>query len=109
MIVEKKILPEYFVEVDKGNKTFEIRKDEDNIQAGDFLILREWDGEYTGNQVIREVTYVLRNCPEYGLMDGYCIIGMNCLGWKWYEPKVVCNQYGDNAVNIGRVENLKIE
>lgn len=74
--VTKKILPKYFKEVYAGNKTFELRKDEDDIQVGDLLLLREWDGtEYTGNEVLRIVKYVLRNVPEYGLAEGYCIIG----------------------------------
>lgn len=76
-IIEKKILPQYFRDVINGNKSFELRKDEDNIQSGDTLILKEWDGErYTGNQAARLVTYVLRDAVEYGLMDGYCIIGI---------------------------------
>ena len=55
-IVEKKILPEYFNAVIHDEKTFEIRKDEDNLQKGDTLILREWDGEkYTGRDNIRLV------------------------------------------------------
>ena len=73
--VRKKILPEYFNAVQEYRKNFELRKDEDNIQVGDELILEEWDGEYTGNYTWRKVTYVLRNVPEYGLKDGYCIIG----------------------------------
>ena len=74
--VEKKILPKYFKEVYAGNKRFELRKDEDNIQVGDRLWLREWNGKrYTGNGYITTVTYVLRNVPEYGLAEGYCIIG----------------------------------
>ena len=73
--VRKKILPEYFNAVQEYRKNFELRKDEDNIQIGDELILEEWDGEYTGNYTWRKVTYVLRNVPEYGLKDGYCIIG----------------------------------
>ena len=73
--VRKKILPEYFNAVQEYRKNFELRKDEDNIQIGDELILEEWDGEYTGNYTWRKVTYVLRNLPEYGLKDGYCIIG----------------------------------
>ena len=82
--VEKKILPKYFKEVDSGNKTFELRKDEDDLQVGDILVLREWDGEYTGKQLIREVTYVLRDCPEYGLMDGYCVLAIQNLWWdEW--------------------------
>lgn len=38
-LVEKKILPEFFDEVFYGNKKFEIRKDEDDIQVGDSLRL----------------------------------------------------------------------
>lgn len=75
--VEKKILPLYFKLVCMGKKNFELRKDEDDIQAGDTLLLKEWSEEtgYTGFRVSKVVTYVLRNVPEYGLMDGYCIIG----------------------------------
>jgi len=83
MIHRKKILPEYYKDVVSGEKTFEIRKDEDNIQVGDILVLEEFDGEkYTGFGTERVVTYVLRNCPEYGLMDGYCIIGMQPMWWE---------------------------
>ena len=74
-IIRKKILPEYFEAVQENRKKFELGKDEDNIQVGDELILEEWDGEYTGRYTNRKVTYVLRNVPEYGLKDGYCIIG----------------------------------
>lgn len=56
-------------------KKFEIRKDEDDIQVGDLIVLEEWNGEYTGQALRRYVKYVLRGVPEYGLMDGYCIIG----------------------------------
>lgn len=75
-IVEKKILPEYFNAVIHDEKTFEIRKDEDNLQKGDALILREWDGEkYTGRETSRNISYILRDVPEYGLMPGYVIFG----------------------------------
>lgn len=75
-IVEKKILPEYFNAVINGEKTFEIHKDEDNLQKGDALILREWDGEkYTGRETSRNISYILRDVPEYGLMPGYVIFG----------------------------------
>ena len=75
-IIEKKILPEYFEAVVTNKKHFEIRKDEDNAQVGDAVILKEYDGErYTGRAVSQDIKYVLRNCPEYGLMEGYCIFG----------------------------------
>ena len=58
-------------------KNFEIRKDEDDIQVDDTLILCEWDGtHYTGRELSRKVKYVLRNVPQYGLQDGFCIIGL---------------------------------
>lgn len=74
--INKKILPEYFGAVKKGDKLFELRKDEDDIQPGDRMILMEWDGEtYTHRQIATDVTYVLRDVPEYGLMEGHCVIG----------------------------------
>ena len=75
--IEKKILPQYFKEVKAFNKNFELRKDEDDAQVGDELYLREYipGRGYTGETVLRPIMYVLRNVPEYGLMDGYCIIG----------------------------------
>ena len=74
--VYKKILPEYFETVLEEKKRFELRKDEDDIQAGDSLILKEWDGEhFTGREVVERVKYVLRDVPQYGLQEGYCIIG----------------------------------
>ena len=74
-IIIKKVLPKYFKAVIKDKKKFEIRKDEDDVQVGDAIILKEWDGEkYTGREVSRNITYVLRNVPEYGLQKGYCIM-----------------------------------
>ena len=76
-IVEKKILPQYFEPVRNRQKNFELRKDEDDIQVGDLLVLREFAyGNYTGESVTREVKYVLRNVEEYGLASDHCIIGV---------------------------------
>ena len=75
--IEKKLLPEYFEAVGRRAKTFELRKDDSDYQIGDLLTLREWNGEeYTGREIIREITYILRDAPEYGLMEGYCILSI---------------------------------
>lgn len=59
-----------------GTKKFEIREDEDGLQICDVIILREWDGEkYTGREIKKDIDYVLRDVPEYGLMPGYVILG----------------------------------
>ena len=74
--VKKKILPKYFEAVINDKKKFEIRKDEDNLQIGDVVVLAEWNGnEFTGQTVKREIKYILRDVPEYGLMPGYVIFG----------------------------------
>lgn len=77
MVHEMKLLEQYFDDVVNGDKPFELRKDDRNIQVDDEIILKEWNGEhYTGRWAKANVTYVLRDCPQYGLMDGYCIIGI---------------------------------
>lgn len=71
-----KILPEYFLKVCAGQKNFEIRKDDRDVQIGDTVILMEWHPEtgYSG-AISRElhISYVLRNVPQYGLAEKYCI------------------------------------
>lgn len=75
--VEKKILPWYFDAVVSGQKNFELRRDSDDFVVGNLLVLREWDGlGYTGRSVSRTITYVLRDVPEYGLEDGFVILGI---------------------------------
>lgn len=72
-----KILPEYFEGVISGKKRFELRKNDRNYEIGDTFILREWkqDVGYTGRYFLQSISYVIKNCPEYGLMDGYAIFG----------------------------------
>lgn len=77
MIHELKIKPEYFQAVWNGQKRAELRKDDRDYKVGDLLVLKEWDGEkHTGSVVAVRVTHILRNCPEYGLADGYCILSI---------------------------------
>lgn len=81
-IHELKILPEYFEAVLCGDKRFEIRKNDRNFQRGDFLRLKEWDGErYTGEQVDVLVRYVLDGeaGSKYGLDKDYCILSIDTM------------------------------
>ncbi len=60
--IEKKIWPEYFSAILEGKKTFELRLNDFVVEAGDALLLREWDPatqEYTGREIEKEVGYVL--------------------------------------------------
>ncbi len=75
---ELKISPKYFEEVRKGFKTFELRKDDRNYKLCDLVTLKEYEnGKYTGRELENlPITYILRDCPEYGLKEGYCILGL---------------------------------
>lgn len=85
--VEKKVLPEFYKGIRTHKKMYELRKDEDGIEPGYILILREWDGKnYTGHMTRREVTSVLRNAEEYGLMQGYCLLSLQTPGWDYIRP-----------------------
>lgn len=111
--IEEKVLSKYYKYIPCQRKTFELQKDEDNVQVGDILWLKEWDGEkFTGRSVKREVTYILRGVPEYGLTEGFCIIGMQPRGWNDHtvpQMLVNCKQYGDNNVAIANLGTLNID
>lgn len=75
-----KILPLYFEDVLKLLKTFEVRKDDRGYSVGDIVNLQEFDGqEYTGRIATVKITYVLKNVPEYGLQDGYCVFSWDSI------------------------------
>lgn len=76
-IHELKISPKYFEDVKANKKHFELRKDDRDFKVGDLITLREYDNEqYTGREIKNiPIRYILRNVPEYGLKDGYCILG----------------------------------
>jgi hypothetical protein len=65
MIHELKTLPKYFQAVEKGIKTFEIRRNDRNYKCGDVLILKEYskDVGYTGKEITVKVLYILNEQP----------------------------------------------
>ena len=74
-----KIWPEYFEAVAIGNKTFELRKDDRNFMPGDNIYLQEYNPrkkEYTGRTLFVNVTYVINNCPQFGLEKGYALMSI---------------------------------
>lgn len=60
-----KIGPLYFNAVCNGEKKAELRINDRNYQCGDFLLLCEWAGEYSGNKLVVKVTHIL---PLEGLI-----------------------------------------
>ena len=73
---ELKCWPSYFIFVWAGTKKFEIRKNDRNFQAGDMIILKEWDPEteeYTGRELHGYINCVVLDC--IGLDKDYCVFG----------------------------------
>lgn len=74
---ELKIFPRWFDDVKSGKKRFELRKADRDYEVGDFLCLREFEnGKYTGREVTVMITYILKGTGEYGLSEGYWILGI---------------------------------
>jgi hypothetical protein len=62
-IIHKKVWPKYFEEIISGQKKFELRLADFEINKGDTLVLEEWDNnkkEYTGRKVEVVATYILK-------------------------------------------------
>lgn len=68
-IHELKIQPQYFDAIIRGDKTFEIRKDDRGYAVDDLLVLKEWENEqYTGHVIIQKVTYTTTYAQEMGFL-----------------------------------------
>lgn len=74
----------FFGEVERGEKTFELRKNDRDYKKGDILEMMEFkDGKNTGRTVRVLVTYILTEFA--GLAEGYCIMA-TCLLNENGEP-----------------------
>ena len=63
----------FFGEVERGEKTFELQKNDRGYKKGDILEMMEYkDGKNTGRTVRVIVTYMLEDFA--GLEEGYCIM-----------------------------------
>jgi hypothetical protein len=81
-----KCLPAYFHAVCRGDKPFEVRRDDRGYQKGDVLNLREYDPtqgatereHYTGNAEQVLVTYVLTG-GQFGVEPWHVVMGIKLL------------------------------
>lgn len=73
-----KIKEKYLKDIEKGIKTFELRKNDRDYQVNDLIRFVDTNGQnYSkSNKYLYEITYILKNVPEYGLNEDYCILGL---------------------------------
>jgi len=87
MIVEKKVWPKYFEKILNGDKNFEIRLGDFEVDKGDILVLKEFDPnkkEFTGREVKKEITYIakLKNLNNFWTKEELEEHGIQVIGFK---------------------------
>lgn len=71
-----KIAPRWFDGIVEGWKRYEIRKMERDYREGDYLVLQEWAGAYTGRNISARITSVQRGLDVPGLRAGFGILSI---------------------------------
>lgn len=66
-----KCLPEFFVRLQSGQKTFECRKNDRDYQVGDCLTI----GCETFTAMVFTVKYILHG-PGFGIEAGHCVMSI---------------------------------
>ena len=73
---ELKVWGSFFEALLDGTKNFEVRHNDRDFKPGDYLLLREWvENEYTGRELIKCVTYVLKG-GIFGVEAGYVVLAL---------------------------------
>lgn len=92
MIHDLKIGAGYYHSVLDGSKPFELRKNDRDYRVGDLIHFKPVmaDGRVIGDFDDRLwlITYVLEHRPDYGLMDGYCVLGIAATSLRCLLPSV---------------------
>jgi len=79
-----KCWPQYFDAIERGEKPFDVRRDDRGFQKGDVLVLQRFSPEmgYTRSPVTREtaeirrkITYILTG-GQFGIEPGYVVLGL---------------------------------
>jgi hypothetical protein len=83
-----KTLPPYFDAIERGEKTFEIRRDDRGFQKGDVLHLQEYNPKaqgltefersqrrYTGREILCDVLWILTG-GQFGIEPGYVVMAI---------------------------------
>lgn len=97
VVHEVKTWPVYFDAVKRGEKPFEVRRDDRGYQKGDTLrMLRtredephvveyEWRNPKPKHVLEREITYVLTG-GQFGIEPGYVVLGLSALQQQDSKP-----------------------
>lgn len=88
--------PEPFEAVWRGEKRFEVRRNDRDFKQGDTIYLRQTlhsaaemaegaELDYTGSEVKCSVDYILYG-PAYGIPEGFCVMSITPIERSVYTP-----------------------
>lgn len=89
---ELKTWPAFFDAIARGEKTFEVRKNDRSFRVGDTLRLRRFNpttgflDHYDGQEVRAEVLYVMHG-GAFGLAQGWVCMGIKVLEMAEVDPE----------------------
>lgn len=86
-----KIIPQFFEEVENGNKRAELRMNDRAYKQGEIYDLREWNplkGRYTGKAITIMITHVLESFE--GLKKGWCMFSFKTIDEVSDEDMKAC-------------------
>ena len=78
----------YWDAVERGEKPFEVRRDDRGFQKGDTVILQRWENRstpqcytksgsyYSIREITRKITFVLTG-GQFGIEPGYVVLGLS--------------------------------
>lgn len=83
MIHELKTWNEYMMPIRRGEKTFEVRRNDRNFKVGDTIMLIGWNNiliKESGNWIKAEITYILEG-GQFGVEKGFCVMGIKVIDY----------------------------
>lgn len=101
MIHALKIEQKHFEAVIKGEKTFEIRKNDRGYQVGDILALNEFDNnsnKYTDRSALVSVDYILDD--EKYLAEEHIVMGIKPCALCRYDSDPMRHHHGHYGVQL---------
>lgn len=76
-IHELKIQHQYLIDIKNGFKTFELRKNDRGYKVGDLIKFIDLGKKrIKADSTLYKITYILKDVPQYGLSEDYCILGI---------------------------------
>lgn len=86
-LIEKKVWPDYFESLLAGEKKFEVRIDDFEVEVGDVLRLREYSpgqkkGGYTSRELFKKVAFIFYTKEIFNSKPGFVVLGLDDT-WKY--------------------------